>query len=370
MGIFDFLSRLTTGARRDSSRRAPNTSAAGPPSDNPGGEVVRLIYTHLVGADAKWSVWDSAGFTWWAHRQAQRIWTSPSLVIDGIRVARVVAETEVVQGVPDTPVLRQALRELNGDASFSAFNWLPDGRITLAASVIAHEGNVQWLQRLLNVVAALQAAEALDASQTLAKSLSVAPAYSQHPDHGNRPAPDAMLGGIIDLVAVQAARQEASGSAIQGPSPYAQLESILAPSDCDLEGTPQQFTVSVPFGQKTAQVRVDTAAYHPMGRGVLDSLGFGVQVSATIPIAHSSAHSGYDQPLNQAEVLNLESRSDALAADSQSTLGAWIPNPLARDHTALTLFIPSLIAQGGIVANVVGAVVGRVRLLGERTANS
>lgn len=368
MGMSEFINKLKdrgrAGLSHSPSGSPPPSAGAWPPG--PGGEIVRMVYKQLVGADDKWSIRKPAGFTWWGHRQAQQIWTTPSRVIDGIEVARVIAETEVVTGVPDSPVVRQALRELNGDASFSAFNRMPDGRITLSASVIAHEGNVEWLQRLFNVVAALQVSEALDASAGLVKALKVTPAQSQHPIQGPRPTPDEMLGGIKHLIESYAARMgDSVTSAISGPSPYPQLEQMVSNGGCQVEGTPARFTIKVPFGREAAVVRVDTAAHHPVGRGVLDSLGIGVQVSGMIPKASSLSVAGYDAPLTFAEVLNLESRAELLSGESQNILGAWIPNPIAPKNTALTLFIPAVIAQGGIVMNVVGSVVGRIKLLGE-----
>ena len=323
----------------------------------PGGEVLRLVYTSMQ-IDPEWSTRQADGFTWWAHQQAQRVWSTPAKQIGGFKLARVVAETEVATNAPESEKVRAALQELNRQASLGAFLRTADGRVTLAGSMVVHGQNVDWAQRVFNLVTALQPSEAARAARVLALA-GASPARSEHPTTGARPEPDEMFDGVLQIVAdgVRRMASERRTSPIAGDSPLQQLEGMLNQAGAFANADEDALTAELPFGRQTSLLQVRTDVEHPI-------YGPGVLMLLSLPTAPSVELPGYRTPLTLAEAFNLQARSDSLGETATHAIGGWVEET-DRGVTTRATFLPAVICQSGMVLNLALGAAGQANQLGD-----
>lgn len=164
-----------------------------------GMQVVRSIFDGL-GVDDQWCVWTERGFRWWPHRGSQRVWADPPEIHrSGDTTWLLHAEAECSEVAHD---LTDSMRTL--DAQLSDFSqrlsmtaiYRDDDRVVLHATAVLHEGNVDWVRRVFQVVVLSQARVALKAGSILSAVRGLPTAESEHPTSGRRAEPDAVLGAL------------------------------------------------------------------------------------------------------------------------------------------------------------------------------
>jgi hypothetical protein len=157
-----------------------------------GGSVVDHVFETMQ-IDDEWSIREAAGFTWWGHRLAQRVWADPPRKSFGENVVCLHAEMDLLQGVPNTPETLGLIASANQLATLNALVFDPEGgRVSLRCNAYFHEGNL-WLQQIFSSAVALQVAQAHVEMEALTEMLGGEPLTSEHPTSGERPEPDDML---------------------------------------------------------------------------------------------------------------------------------------------------------------------------------
>jgi len=162
----------------------------------------------LLQVDEEWRVPEDRGFTWWPRRLAQRAWAEPVREAYGEQVTRVHVATEILREVPVTDEVLRLLAEANLTATLGGFVIDPDGSLSAHSHAWFHRENT-WQVNLLSTAAVLQAATCEASVDSIREVVGGRVAVSAHPDRGERPEPDEML-GIGEFVT------EAGGA----PSPY------------------------------------------------------------------------------------------------------------------------------------------------------
>ena len=315
------------------------------PTD-PGLEAVVSIFKSLS-IDDEWSTWDDRGFTWWPHEYAQRVWSEAAFDDDGVVVYRIRIETDVLSDATlDATALKQ-LDILNGLAVTSALVVSPEHRtIRSAAAAWVHDGNVDWLSRLLASVAALQAAHGQSHGELMAKTIGGAPHNSSHPTTGPRSRPDDML-GIMSVVAAFAREP----STWTGPLLASTVDWFQAASNVVLAtGDETALTAELPFGRSTSLLTVHTHQAHP-------AIGHGMFIRSQFAIAGVDA--AWAAEMNRRE---LESTART------HFLGSWVASGRVPSFVS---FYPNLLGLGVGEAtfNIVSSNVGRHRWAAESFLN-
>ena len=235
----------------------------------PGLAVVRYLYDNSR-VDARWSVLQERGYTWWADGLAQRVWSEPAFDDDGIEIYRLFVETDLVRGMPVTEAASRAVDELNGLSAGSILVFDEDeATIRSVASMWVHEQSLEWIARSLSVIGAAQVAMAQGQATTLVPMLGGEMALSSHPESGIRPQPDEML-GVLELVRMNGRE----GSLWVGDEMTLALEQMQrVPAVTLATGDETGVTMEVPFGDATALIQLDTTWEHPdLGSGLVSRL--------------------------------------------------------------------------------------------------
>lgn len=351
MGIWDRL------------KEARGLTSSVPRPTGIGGDMLRRVDEHLQ-IDRKWSVDGPDGFTWWAHQQAQRVWTTPSKVVDGNEVARVISVTEVARGAPDTQAVREALAVMNADTGFSAAYRTPDGKINLVASVIVHAQNIEWLHQVFSLACSLQLFAASYYAKQFSDALGIKPARSKHPISGSRAKPDAMVEGGLRAAGDYVRGMQAGGQTVPFADPeryFSRLAAMLGGAGLHANGGATGLTVEVPFGTDSTLIQAFVEAEHAYGLGVV--------VTTMLPIAQVVETPGYEDPLPFWQYRNLTASSAELDDTSQHELGGWLPNPVAANSTVRLMFIPAIVAREGIVDNLLIDACANAKRLGDAWAS-
>lgn len=160
---------------------------------NAGEATVDWLYKECLHVDDEWSTRDANGFTWWANQNAQRIEvigseTNPA----GERAWFVRVRTELLRELQLTD---EAVAYINGcmmgwpSMSGPVYNE-KTCTLFLSSVVQIHDGNRNWMQRVLSLAALLQIHEVTAYGLKAAKELGASLAVSGHPQNGLRPRPD------------------------------------------------------------------------------------------------------------------------------------------------------------------------------------
>lgn len=314
--------------------------------DDVGPEVVDFLFGS-TGIDAQWGTRQPRGFTWWAHRLAQRVWADPPRVVDGTVVVRAHAETDLVRDVPLSDNLSAVVGVLNRVASLSAYVLDPHTRrATMHCAMTLHRENVGWAQRLLLGAIGLQVAEAhgrADAAGLLGGALD----SSAHPESGPRPDPDEMLSVLRRLfVPVGAGESRFAGDEFVRTAGLCQNLGLLAYGDAGGLTAEFPYTGSRPVmqlalegsagGLETALLTATAETRHPQ-------LGSGALLRLHLPPTFERAKAE-----ELARRLNL---AEARMYVDQHTLGAWCPDD--RRGLAFVAFIPSALHRPGLLDGLV-----------------
>ena len=287
----------------------------------------------LLQVDKEWCVPEDRGFTWWPHRLAQRAWAEPVREAYGERVARVHVATQVLREVPVTDEVLRLLAEANLTATLGGFVIDPDGSLSAHCHAWFHRENT-WQVNLLSTAAVLQAATCEASVDSIRGVVGGRVAVSAHPDRGERPEPDEML-GIGGFVT------EAGGA----PSPYTPGDFEAAAREGEqlwLVSTTggRALTAEVPFfggtpaggpdeaGLETALLQLTAEDQHPeLGSGLLALL----RLPLTLPGAAS------------ARLANDLNRAEREAVTVSPLLGSWC---LAGEEVAFVSFTPAFVLRG------------------------
>jgi hypothetical protein len=323
----------------------------------PGGETLRFVFGAMR-IDEQWSTRDEDGFTWWPHRQRQRVWESAFETTDGLGLSRLAAETEIAHGVPDRET-RAMLAFLNQNGSLSAYARTPDGRVVLRCSVVIHEQNLAWAKRLFMLAAALQPIEAYRATSTLV-SLGGGAAHSAHPASGPRAEPDELVAGVLQVVDAAAERMRAEGrrTPISGLSPLPHLAGLLERHGCSAQTSDRDLLARIPCGDGEALLEIRAHDAHPV-------YGPGVFFLLRLPFHGPVTLSGHPEPLLLRSALNHLATAPSLGAGSTHALGGWSIHPDGNGDTTRITFLPACLCESGIVLNLGLATALAARRIGE-----
>lgn len=162
-------------------------------------QVVRSIFDGL-GVDDEWCVWTERGFRWWPHRNSQRVWVDPPELHpsgDTTWLLHAEADCAAVSHDPAESMkrLEAQLSDFGRRLSMTAI-YRDDDRVVLHATAVLHEGNVDWVRRVFQVVVLSQARVALKAGTILSAVYGLAMADSEHPTNGRRTEPDEVLSAL------------------------------------------------------------------------------------------------------------------------------------------------------------------------------
>ena len=309
---------------------------------DPGLAVVRYAYD-VSRVDRQWSEPEERGYSWWAHRLRQRIWAAPGIDDDGIEVARIFVQTDLVRGVTDASVARQAVDVLNAMAVGSALMVDAEaGTVSCVASMWVHQQTREWVARTLSVVGAIQVAQAHAIVEVVALTTTGEPDESAHPSSGPRSEPDEMLGL---LAMVESVGQQPSAWANAGLVETLQQVRGL-PIVTLATGDEMAMTIEVPYRQTPALIQLVTSEVHP-------ALGHGLLVRLSLP---GDAGPGSDWAA-------MRNRQETESSTRSHFLGSWVGS--ARFPTFVA-FYPNFIEPAGMsTLNIVLSTINRVRWLAE-----
>jgi hypothetical protein len=311
------------------------------PELEPGLAVVRYLYDNSR-VDARWSVLQERGYTWWADGLAQRVWSEPAFDDDGIEIGRLFVETDLVRDVPATEAASRAVDELNGLSAGSILVFDEDeATIRSVASMWVHEQSLEWIARSLSVIGAAQVAVAQGQATALVPMLGGEMALSSHPESGVRPQPDEML-GVLQFVRMNGGE----GSLWAGDEMTLALEQMQqVPAVLLATGDETGVTMEVPFGDSTALIQLDSTWEHP-------DLGSGLVSRLSLP--RESAGPAWAAQQNRREIESL-TRSHLI--------GGWVGD---TQFASFRAFYPNILARTGFAAvNVALSMVGRARWMAE-----
>jgi hypothetical protein len=316
--------------------------AAGVPDAGP--ELLEAMYRALM-VDDEWAVREERSFTWWPHRVPQTVTVSrPALAFGDPTVALRAACTVVEDVTADEDAVLHELSQRNATGMLSAWVWDPSARaIRVVTGAYLHPGNRPLLP-VLQLAVLFVATFGQSEIDGLVASVGGRPATSPHPGSGRREEPDQLLGFVPGMVIPRG----------EGPSAFGGFvaEAASAWDWCMASGDDTDFTGELPFtgttpamvalaeGQdptQTALVQISSDARHA-------ALGSGLHAVLRLPAFMSRPEAEHlAQALNAAE---------ATEPTGFPQFGAWCADP---DLPTLTfvMFMPSLLARPGLVANAV-----------------
>lgn len=305
-----------------------------------------LFKTMLI--DEQWSIRERTGFTWWAHRLAQRVWVEPLLEFKDPPVIRVQAETALFCQVPNTDAVRARVDVMNKAASLNTYCFHPqNGRLTLRCCAYVTTETLQWLKHVLAAAIAIQVADAhIKGQADFARLFDAELDTSSHPSQGPREAMDDMLNVIENMFAPLG-----RGDSPFRESDFAELER-LTPNPSTLT-TPDKHgaTAEFPFyerapailswlfgarkGPGTALCQISSTERHPQ-------LGSGAFWKLTLPVELSEA-----QVIGKAIELNLAEYNERPRPYFYG-FGAWCSDPRLKT-IAYVMFLPAAIQKPRIL---------------------
>jgi hypothetical protein len=158
--------------------------------------TVEDIFTNL-GIDQEWSTRERRGFTWWAHRHAQRVWAEEPVEDAGVSLSVVHVETDAMRGLSAlSPADARGTEGVLGVATASASlaATMVDGdNVRFHSTVQVYNEIREWASRLIQMAAVVQIANAEFAVAQLAETLGLETNESHHPEHGQRREADEMI---------------------------------------------------------------------------------------------------------------------------------------------------------------------------------
>jgi len=328
-----------------------------------GPQVIDFLHRSL-NIDEEWCVREPRGFTWWGHRLAQHIWADRPRIERGVEFVRVNAETNVLRGVREESNTVGIISSLNAHAALNAFVWNPwEARLSYRSSAYFHQGNFEWLQRLLLAAVGMQVADAHIKVDTLAGLLGGTPDESIHPISGRRDEMDDILNVIESLVVPRG----------EGPSPFTEEDLRTA---AEIEPSPWALvnhdeagmTAEIPFYNDRPAILAILEKDRPVGElgtALLEvltderhpQLGSGAMLLLRLPIELQP-----DQALRIAHELN---SAESTHWTFSHFFGGWCRDIQLSNTVSFVSFIPAAVYKPGLLANMVLNMAVRVRAVKE-----
>ena len=287
--------------RRTRSSEDPSATARYAPTGAPtpgvdiGWQALELLHRTLM-IDQAWTEWHDDGFTWWAHRLAQRVRIEGPHDVhpyDGsppIPTWWIGFETDVLRGVaPDSAAARGWSLMTNRTLNTGSFVREGDRLRIRARTYFLPES----MRQQVNLLAerAILANVLAHRHATIADGTSFAGATldeSAHPDHGPRPEPDEML-QVIDALYGPAGRSPLPPERDPGITDAARLATLLGGSaDAAADGRSAVMRFDAVGPRITLQMQLITT--HPLlGGGLLSLLSIPAADGATTADAAARA---------------------------------------------------------------------------------
>ncbi|MGH2630450.1 MAG: hypothetical protein ACRDHI_07820 [Actinomycetota bacterium] len=322
------------GAALDATRPSldPASQAAPPDPDDPGLRAVLDIHDELQ-IDAEWTVWARRGFTWWAHRHAQRVWSEEGVDSFGQVVYRVHVETDWGSGEAIVGRERQAaLAVLMGSVSLAGAIVTGD-ELRWRSHAVIHEENGAWLTKLLEIAALAQATN-VERGADILESLELQPTTSVHPVNGARDVPDEMLEALEGLP-LRDDRPPVDDAEID------EVVGVLEQAGAEVERRGDGLSTAMP------QLVGDRAMTFDLSLGERASVGAGVRMTLRLP-SFPETLGVQEFPLD----LNLmEVHGEPMA----HLLGSWaadLPDG-SKPTPFFTCFVPNATLRPGVLLNLV-----------------
>lgn len=309
-----------------------------------GQDILEHLFKVLM-IDEEWALREPRGFTWWAHRLAQRVWVEPLPEYREPPVVRVQAETALLRDVPDTMANRARLDVMNKVASLNTYRLDPQtSRLTLRCCAYVTTETVAWLKWFLSAAMAIQAADAhIKGQAEFAKLFDADLDISAHPSRGRRHAMDDML-NVIDAMFAPIGRRrspftEADFERLKHITPDPSVLTITAPDGA---------TAEFPFSDEmpavlsclkrkrpgTALCQISAMRHPQLGNGALWKL--------TLPLDFAER-----EAIDKAIDLNLAEYDEPIWPYFYG-FGAWCSDPKLR-AVAYVMFMPAAVHTPGIL---------------------
>ncbi len=310
--------------------------------------TVHDIFEQLQ-VDEQWSQWSDRGFTWWAYRNAQRVWAEEPREEEGFSLSTVHVETEVLRGMPTEALDRRAFDLLLGvamqEASLSAFV-IRDDTVMLHMCAHVHDEIQRWMSQVLQMGAVLQIVAADERDDALTSILNegpngfaVEPAVSAHPISGERQTPDEMLGAVDELPM----RDRPWGDQDE----FEQVAEILNRGGMLATTGDRALTAEIPFGPNggPAAAGGDSHMLQAMDQDRGERLGHGLRMR--LQLRRWPEIDG--RQIFAPELSEME--ADGLSG--VHLLGSWATAPVTEATPSFTCWLPSVLHRPGLLANLV-----------------
>lgn len=300
-------------------------------SADPGLDVLEELFRELM-IEEEWSQWGDRSFTWWPHRVAQRLTSTPAVEMGSTGpICWVAVETDL---------FRASLREwlsvaprLKVEAVGTALSgpvWR-DGVVMLRSAVPVHEQSLGLAWRLLRVAAVEQVAVAEVWLETL-------PSELEHSTSGSRTAPNEMVQAARNLPGREGPSQWRNGAFLGfGQRIWEESDGAIWSTDgsegCSIEIPVGPVGGTALWGCTSDIITAATEKPHWL-------LGSGVWVRLKLRFWPELK----GRPIKPIEMNALEAESWADDDAYMYQLGSWGVDP---DHHVLayTSFYPSLFAH-------------------------
>jgi len=299
----------------------------------------------VLGIDREWSVRAERRLDWWPHTYRQTIVAESVIEHQGFIVTPFTCRTEILESMPESTRLYEALSQINQFASLASLTYDPDTKTVASTSrLYVHIGST-WLAQFLQAAAGVQLHQSEQLGPFWEQQLGGRFIRSAHPTSGLREKPDEITNVVESLLAPAGALD----SPFQGlmdavdslPHPWSTLERSK-----DRLAAEIPFRDSVPLEERTAKgepvttavLKVTTDETHP-------ELGRGLAVMLVLPLP---AKEGVDYMATNS--LNLLEAGGAIALQAWKAglanlmapyLGSW----LGQDVLQYRTFVPALLAQ-------------------------
>jgi hypothetical protein len=302
-------------------------------------QTVQDTFT-AFGLDERWSVRSSGGFTWLPHERTQRIWATEPVPWQGVKVQRVIAETDLFALDRNRGDLT-VLSFFGAEASMSGLRF-EDGMVKLRCAVLVYDDVQGWVSELFQTAALVQAMEAQDRAPALAATLGRDPLVQSHPTSGFRSRPTSKLRGVTKK-AVWAGQRRWGKRDFAAAMEWLEQYGIVAAE------APGGVALEFPFERRSRErgPQPSFGSWHgPANRLRVikerhPELGWGVRLKLTL--------AGWPASRLGAEILPIELNAlDQDSRDSGHFIGSWAAD---RDFGApyFTSFLPAILYGPGLL---------------------
>lgn len=351
-------------AMEDADRRATGGAGRGALRVDAEARAALLAVHERLRIDDVWTAWHDDGFTWWAHRLAQRIRVEGPHDVGGRPTYWASFATATLRGVAPADgqerTLRASVGRLNRAAHLYEIHRSGErlgvrGRVFFRPETRAFRARLLADRALLAVTWAERQADALAAGgDALGLAEGVAVDAVPHPRRGARPDADAML-DAVDAVFLPRGREAPRA---EGATDLRAAADVLAAAAGRVGGDPATGVVDATLreGDLAARVTLRAQAEHAgLGRGMLARVHLRPPALDAAPPGSDAAHAA---SLDACATLNEASWSMPWPV---LHVGAWTPDGDAPKGVAYATFHPNATLVPGLARALAYDALGRVR---------